>query len=365
MQDGRQAARIPLETGVGRVEIDPEVGNLRALFFEFGGRRLEPLHTAPWVDDPDIIEDDTLLPVERRLSGDFFCAPFGASDVEAAPAHGWPANSRWDVAGQTDGEATLQLARQVMGARITKTLRLAEDGPLLYQVHRIEGGTGELTVAHHPMVRMAGTARFSCSPKLAVLTPDTLLESGRNRLAGSSRSETLSAVPGSDGAPIDLTMLPIADAHEDFVTLVEGPGSPLGWSVVLRHAEDDIVFVLKDPGVLPVTMLWHSNGGRDYRPWNGRHRGVLGIEDGCAAGAEGHAAALLPNPVSREGVATALVLAPDRTHRIAHVIGAVPRPPFWQCVDTIAVGAGTLTLTGDTGESLELTFDTDFFAGSG
>jgi hypothetical protein len=110
--------------------------------------------------------------------------------------------------------------------------------------------------------------------------------------------------------------------HEDFVTLVEaGHGGP-GWTAVARRAEKDLVLVLKNPADLPVTMLWISNGGRDYAPWNGRHRGVLGIEDGRAA--IGHAASLGDNWLKREGVPTAFDLAEGRRIAFRQVVGAVP-----------------------------------------
>ena len=46
-------------------------------------------------------------------------------------------------------------------------------------------------------------------------------------------------------------------------------------------------------------MLWFSNGGRDYPPWNGRHVGVLGIEEGRSYAAYGHAASAADNPLTR------------------------------------------------------------------
>ena len=68
-----------------KVTLDLRVGHIRALVIETDGRTLEPLHTAPWVDDPAITADESIPPNLRYLSGDFFCAPFGASDVEPAP----------------------------------------------------------------------------------------------------------------------------------------------------------------------------------------------------------------------------------------------------------------------------------------
>jgi hypothetical protein len=69
-------------------------------------------------------------------------------------------------------------------------------------------------------------------------------------------------------------------------------------------------------------MLWYSHGGRDHAPWNGRHRGVLGIEDGCTA--IGHRQSIADNPLSEIGVATAFDLRPDGVIAIRQVIGAMP-----------------------------------------
>ena len=69
--------------------------------------------------------------------------------------------------------------------------------------------------------------------------------------------------------------------------LVEAPGSELGWAAAMRDDAADILLSLKNPADFPVTMLWLSNGGRDYPPWNGRNVGVLGIEEGRAWSAHG------------------------------------------------------------------------------
>lgn len=350
-----------IRTAACALTFDPGAGNLRRLVLRDGERRIEPLHAAPWLDEPPSRLPPDLPPVERRLSGDFFCAPFGPSDVEPAPPHGWAANDCWELVRASGGLIEARLFRRTMGATIRKRLALSEDAPLLLQEHFVSGGDGGLTVAHHPMFRLEGRGRLSCSPKRAALTPETPLEPGRERLACPARSADLARFPGSDGSEVDLTDLPIGSAHEDFVTLVEEPGSALGWTALLREAEDDVAFVLKDSAVLPVTMLWHSNGGRDRAPWSGRHRGVLGIEDGCAAGAAGHAAALEPNPVSDEGAATALALEPGTEHRVAHAIGALARPEGWTRVADIRLEGDRLILIGDGGAPRELPFPADFF----
>ncbi len=343
------------------LRFDPHLGNLAALWFETDGRHIAPLHVAPWLDEPDVQADASIPLVERRLAGDFLCAPFGTS--AGLPIHGWPANSPWDVEEITQtgvgAVARLSLQRPVQGARLTKVLELSAHDPLVYQTHVLTGGADGLTLAHHPMLRMAGAAWMSYSPKRLAIAPEAAPEPGRSWLAYPSRGTDLAAFPGQAG-PVDLTSYPQARGHEDFVTLIEAAGATLGWTVVIREAEDDMVLFLKDPAVLPVTMLWFSNGGRDYSPWNGRHVGVLGVEDGCAAGAAGVMAARADNPIAAEGVATVLPLAVGRVHEIRHVIGAVPRPQGWRRVVDLRADGASLRLTEAGGEVAVLPFRAGF-----
>ena len=338
---------IRLEVGPNALGVTPHLGTLREL--NFGG--VSPLHVAPWVDDPVIQSDDGILPVERELAGDFFCAPFGGNDVEGGPNHGWTANASWAEVARDAESVTLRCSRTPMGSTVEKTLRLSASTPVLHQAHRIIGGEGALTVAHHPMVHIEDGARLSFSAKRCAITPDAPLEPGRHVLACPARSEDLAAFPGVNG-PVDLTRFPIGAQHEEFVTLVEADLSRPGWTVVLRRAEQDIIVILKDPGVLPVTMLWMSNGGRDYAPWNGTHINVLGIEDGCAAGASGHAGALADNSVRREGVPTVLPLGGTRI--IHHLLARLPCPVGWARVEDVHLADDRLTLTGDTGQQVSI-----------
>lgn len=143
--------------------------------------------------------------------------------------------------------------------------------------------------------------------------------------------------------------------HEDFITLVEADHGGPGWTAVARKTEADLVLVLKNPAELPVTMLWVSNGGRDHAPWNGRHRGVLGIEDGRTA--IGHAASLGDNWLKKEGISTAFELGGRVSFRQA--IRAIPfaggEPP-----DSIATEPGHLRLSMPDGEVRKIPFDADF-----
>lgn len=345
------------------VSVDLAVGHIAEMTIADGIRRLTPLHRAPWIDEPDALLPDNLPEGVVRLSGDFLCAPFSRSDVEEAPLHGWPANSGWDMvesAALTDGwRARFRLRRKVMDADVDKVLTLRDGHPFLYQEHMFSGGAGAISVAHHTMTVMQEGGRLAFSPKRFAATPDNPLEPdprrGRFLLAYPSRSADLSSFADAVGGTTDLTEYRMDRRHEDFVTLVEADHGGPGWTAVARKAEGDIVLVLKNPSELPVTMLWISNGGRDYAPWRGRHRGVLGIEDGRTA--IGHAASLGDNWLKREGVATAFDLGGSVSFR--QIIGAIAlergEPP-----KAISAKSGHLHVSMPDGAKREVPFDSDF-----
>ena len=283
---------VRLEAKGISVTLDLAVGHIADMVVEAGGRRLRPLHRAPWIDEPPEGFPPGLPEGTRRLSGDFLCAPFSRSDVEEAPLHGWSANSPWDLIEDepiADGRrATFRLRRRIMGATVDKVLTLRDGHPFLYQEHVFAGGAGALPVAHHPMTVMREGGRLAFSPKRFAATPPDALEPdasrGRYLLAYPARSADLAHFPAANGGDYDLTRYRSDGRHEDFVTLVEADHGGPGWTAVARRAERDLVLVLKDPAELPITMLWISNGGRDYAPWSGRHRGVIGIEGVLRAG---------------------------------------------------------------------------------
>ena len=185
---------------------------------------------------------------------------------------------------------------------------------------------------------------------------------GRFRLAYPAQSAELGRFPTADGGSVDLCRYPIGADHEDFAMLVEAEMAGLGWSAVVREQTNDLALLLKDPRRLPVTMLWFSNGGRDYPPWNGRHRNVLGIEDGCTWSLAGHAASLADNPLRALGIPTAICLDPQGSVDVRHVIGAVPLREGLGAVHDVRAEDGSLAVTGEDGTRLVLPYHSQFLA---
>lgn len=322
---GPRAGRVSLQARAIRARWDPSCGHLPSLVI--GGAAV--LWAAPWRDAPAIQSDGTIPVVDRRLGGTFACAPFRRDDVDGGPPHGRAANAPWRLvrASPSSLTAAVALARGHLTARIA----LRDDHPVLYQTHILDLDA-PCTFAHHPMFRARGGATMTTSATRARTFPG-MEAPGTERLP-----------PDAEIAVADLEALPTAPGT-DFVTLLHPPG--LGWTAIARHAEGDTILTLKRSAQLPVTNLWLWNGGRDGPPWDGppwdgARPGVIGVEDGICAGADGFRAAL-------EGTArlTGIALAfPPGRHVVAHAIvrldGAAP-------VRAVRLDAGALRVETDAG----------------
>ena len=313
---------------------DPTVGMVLDVVVQSEGRRISPFAKAPWRDLPvtDPRFPDGMAPHLARLSGDFFCAPFAADDIEGAPSHGKTANGPWELVDRVRRapftRAQYRLVDDVAGATVTKTLLLVDGHPFLYQQHVIEGADLSIPVAHHAMIDASGGVDLSVSRKAFAETPANSLESdperGRSILAYPARSSDLAAFPTADGALISLLEVPIGQRHEDFVMLVDDDRGTdtLGWAIARRRSHRDSVILAKPAGRLPQTMLWYSNGGRDYAPWLGQHVDVLGIEEACSSSLDGWAGSISANPLSAMGIPTAVTVSATQPAIISFAMGA-------------------------------------------
>jgi hypothetical protein len=327
----------------------PRGGVLDALSVSDGGKTIAPLHRAPWAE-AEVPPDAP--PHQRWLAGDFLAAPMGASDQGL---HGLPANGDWQVLPSAPGTLRAVLSGAVQGATVVKELSVEDDHPFLYQRHLFIGGTGALPVANHAMVSVPNGAKLSFSRKRWWETLAEPLETtrGRSRLAYPRRSEDAAEFPAADGATVNLHRYPWGEAHEDFVAGVEEPASALGWTAVVRPFEGDLYLSLRNPAQLPMTMLWQSNGGRDYAPWNGRHRGCLGVEEGAALPMLGLSSRETPDPLTAAGQPGLVTLDPQGTVDIRHIIGCIAWPEG-QMVAGVMLEGDVLTVTGDWGAERKL-----------
>jgi hypothetical protein len=332
-----------------RIDFVPRGGVLRRIEVTDDGATLAPLHQAPW-SSAEVPPDAP--PHQAWLAGDFLAAPFGPGPDGL---HGLPANGDWRIALSSASTFRAVLDGGVQGATVVKELSLQDDHPFVYQRHLFIGGSGSLSVANHAMVSLPNGGKLSFSRKRWWETLAEPLETDRGRscLAYPRRAEDATEFPAAEGGSVNLHRYPWGESHEDFVAGIEDPASHLGWTAVVRPAEGDLFLSLRNPAQLPMTMLWHSNGGRDYAPWNGRHTGCLGVEEGAALPMLGLSSTETPDPLAAAGQPGQMKLDPQGTVDIRHVIGAV-RWPTGQSVAGVMLDGDTLTVTGDWGAERKL-----------
>jgi len=341
-----------------RAAFDPRTGLLDGFTVEDGGRTIAPLHRAPWVGTGEVMPQDA-APHLATLGGDFFCAPFGAHEG-ASPLHGWPPNSDWTVVAETGGLLRAVLNRPVFDATLVKELSVAPGHPFVYQRHVFIGGEGRVSFANHANVSLKGGGHVRTSPKLRWETPGAPQESdparGRSALVCPAQATDARAFPGVRG-PVDLTTYPWTPRHEDFVLGIEAPGRSFGWTAVTRIGSGDLYLSLRDPRRVPMTMLWQSDGGRDYPPWSGRHTGCLGVEEGAAALLLGLSTeAELPWP-------GALSLSPGGLTEVRHVIGAIAWPTE-EPVAEVQLDGDAVTIRGERGAERRVPIRPGFLDGA-
>jgi len=352
----------PLRSDRVSLAVTATGGHLSDVAFDLAGRRLAPMHTAPWFDEPMPPDAPPML---RVLRGDFFCAPFGASDVVpgGGPQHGDAASGEWRLDHTGEGWIEATLAVPVMGARLTKHVAVRPGENVVYQRHTFAGGSGRLPVGHHAMLRAASPLHLAFAPRIFAATPPEPVETapaGRSILAYPQEIADLRAATRADGGTLDLTVYPVEDGHEDLWMLASDPEPAFAWTAATCPAESFVWFGLKNPRILPETVVWQSNGGRAYPPFSSRHRGVIGLEEVCSWFHLGHAAATAGNPLADRGIPTAITLAPDGAVAIPYMFGVAAIPHDFGPVARIEEEDGGILLSDAAGNETFAACDVSF-----
>ena len=341
-------------------------GQIGPVKFRVGRQIIEPFHTAPWCGKA---EARKLIPLLRELRGDFFCAPFGAGPAwrgEAHPPHGETANADWTVTSSTPERLVAVLQTRVRPGKITKVIEARPDETNLYQTHTFEGFKGAMCLGHHAMLdfNRNGPGIVSTSKlRMAQVLPvpfENPAQGGYSSLKQGAWLRRLDQVPMADGGKTDLTRFPAREGFEDLVMIHHKAADDFAWAAVVFPEKKFVWFSLKNPAYLASTVLWHSNGGRHYEPWNGRHRGVLGVEDVTAYFHLGLGASLAPNPWKKKGVPTSLSFARGKPTRVPYIMGVAAVPADFDSVRSIRRTATGIRLESVSGRLIDHVVDTSF-----
>ena len=347
-------------------DITPAGGHLSDVKFRMGRQTVAPFSTAPWCSESGTGKLITLL---RVLRGDFFCAPFGAGPAwrgEVHPPHGESANGLWKIQSAAPERLVATLKTQVRPGKITKILEARAGETNLYQTHLLEGFQGKMCLGHHAMLDFTrnGPGRISTSKlRLAQVLPalfENPADGGYSSLKQGAWFRRLDKVPMAAGEMTDLSCFPARKGFDDLVMLHHKDADDFAWTAVVFPEKKFAWFALKNPAHLASTVLWHSNGGRHYAPWNGRHLGVLGIEDVTAYFHLGLAASLAKNPWSDKGIPTAIPLDRRKSTRIPYIMGVAPIPDRFDIVSSIQRTAKGICLASASGAQIDHAVDISF-----
>jgi hypothetical protein len=125
---------------------------------------------------------------------------------------------------------------------------------------------------------------------------------------------------------------------------------PFAWSAAVF--DGFVWFALKNPVDFPATLFWMSNGGRPGAPWNGRHRGRIGIGEVCSYFSHGVDESR-KNPLAHLDIPTVRRFRADETVslRMIHAAAAVPEN-FGRVALIRPAGQNSVVITGESGEEI-------------
>jgi len=341
-------------------------------FYRDSDKPVQPYYINPWHEE-DIAIDEPLF---KPLRGDFFCMPFGAVnnyEGEHHPIHGEPSTDKWDFFGlsKTDGITKLELGMKtkIRSGKVKKSIQLIDNHNSLYIQHELSGYSGEMTLGHHQILALPeekGSVRVSTSPIHFGMTMERdylscfIDEYYALKPGQKFKDPKKVATIWKDEPFADLTSFPARKGFMDVAALYSKQGSDPSWTTAAVPSMGYLWFSLKDPKVLPQTLMWISNGGRHASPWSGRNL-CLGLEDTCGCFADGLTKSAENNIVNKNGIPTIINLDPEKPLIVNSIQGVVKIPQSFTKVKAIQFKENKLVFISVDGIGVETDVNWDFF----
>ncbi len=359
--------------------VTKEGGHCAPVTFRCGGKTIRPFSVVPWCDEKVAPGIDRIA---KNLRGDFFCLPFGGNTTPikklgygtkqfSFECHGDPANAEWDFeeSQKCKNGAMLHLSqtsKKIKGLRVDKRLYARAGQSVIYSEHTVSGLNAQMPVGHHPTLDFTGkTTRISAGPfKEGFVNPtpfENPAQGGYQALKEGARFTSLKKVPTICGTTADLSVYPARRGFEDLALLLNDPKADFAWVSAVVQKEGWLYFALKDPKVLAATVLWISNGGRHYAPWNGRHTDRIGLEDVTSYFAYGWAESQAPNALKKKDVPTTIKFSSKKPTKIRYIMGvaAVPKN-FDEVAKVEKLDDGKIRLTALSGATADVAVNLGF-----
>lgn len=347
-------------------------GHIAPVNFRLPHGTIQPFAIAPWAKEKSRAK---LPPLLQALRGDFFCLPFGGNATpygnEKHPPHGNTANTHWRFVSLDkspyDTRLHLRMRSSEKGSCVDKYISLRHGETALYCQHVLSGMTGRINPGHHALLQcpaIEGSAHLSISPlRFAQVLPtpfENPADGGYSFLQTGGIFSNLQSCPALDGNKVDISRFPARRGFDDLVMLIHESRHDLAWTAVTFPAQGYVWFALKDPRILRSTVLWMSNGGRHYAPWNGRHTNVLGVEDVTAYFHYGLAESAGRNPINRRGFSTSLPMKANTPLTINYIMAVAAIPGKFDRVRDITIQDQGVTLHSYSGCQLPVSIQLDF-----
>jgi len=285
---------------------------------DYNGRTISPFKIAPWGEtgDENVL---SLPPILHKLRGDWVCAPFGASrkvenlsetwtskslvydQSESNHPHGYSSNADWSF-NQEDNELHMECIypKDHPIAKVKKTLKPTQNGYIgEVEIHpRVDIS---LPIGLHPTFRLSSqpgkTKLIPGKFKFGMTFPGSLEKS--STFVPAQIFDNLSQIRTIHNTVVDASSLPLNYDTEELIQLCGIDGH----FTLINEEENYEVKLQWDPQAFPSVLLWMSNRGRPFYPWNGNFTAV-GIEPINAAFDLGNYVSVKLNYISRELVDT-------------------------------------------------------------
>ena len=340
-------------------------------FFRNTDSPVQPYYIAPWAEeDTSQIDDPILIP----LRGDFFCMPFGANtgDEHGETTHGTVAGEQWTLFDVVhDGDlARIRMAMDSIRERwsVTRELMLAPGESVVYSRTTIRGGAGVMPVGHHATlapsksglrITTSALAFGMTGPRVDPYTGDGEYYA-HPALTEFASLEQIPSIWKAEPT-IDRSTFPSRRGFVDILGVFPLPGLDFAWTAASAAGEGYVWFAVRDPKLLPATLLWMEDHGRHSAPWSGRNC-CIGLEDVCGYFAEGLPSSAEENVLTQRGIPTAIELSDTEPTVIPYIQGVARVDRGFGAVASIDAGGDGLILTGVSGQSVSVVAQVGFLS---
>ena len=322
---------------------------------------IQPYYINPWHAEGRKLDEPCFV----ALRGDFFCLPFGSAQTWRGAkfnTHGEPVARKWKLLDCSFRNSVSSLAIALKlgepAGRVTRFVHVIDGQNVVYDTNVVDGVSGRYSCGHHATLAMPEQEKsvlIGHPPmKLMHTNPVDTGDPAQGRyqaIATDQRFRSLDKVPTifKDPAWTDCSALPARRGFTDIVGMVNRARPNPAWWTATYTAQNFMWFAMKDPAVLPMSMMWIANRGRHNVPWCGRNI-CLGMEDICGYFACGQGPSAAGNFLSEQGIPTTMAFDKRQPTAVHYLQGVVKTPRgFGRCVDA-EFAPGQVTFVSQTGQ---------------